>query len=286
MPIGIYGTFVNSQIILSKHISILGCGWLGLPLAIKLRAYNFKVLGSTTSEGKLNILKTNGIESFLIDLRLTTLQPNSLFLQTDVLVINIPPQLRTQTEEQYLNQMEGLAAAVAQSAVKRVLFVSSTSVYDELCADITETDVVNPNSAMHRAEQIFVSNTNFDTIVIRFAGLIGPGRNPARFFAGKTDVPNGLASVNLIHLDDCIGIIESILVSSSMATGFYHAAAPTHPAKDEFYTAAAKLASLPPPMFKSELLEWKTINPVKLQSALGYRFKYPDILACLNSINA
>ena len=36
-----------------EKISILGCGWLGLPLAKSLLAKGYKIKGSTTSESKL-----------------------------------------------------------------------------------------------------------------------------------------------------------------------------------------------------------------------------------------
>ena len=42
-------------------ISILGCGWLGFPLAKSLVEKGFSVKGSTTSENKLSILSTAGI---------------------------------------------------------------------------------------------------------------------------------------------------------------------------------------------------------------------------------
>ena len=49
-------------------IAIIGCGWLGLPLAKKLIKENFIVNGSTTSKEKISVLKTEKIEPFLIDL--------------------------------------------------------------------------------------------------------------------------------------------------------------------------------------------------------------------------
>ena len=49
-------------------IAIIGCGWLGLPLAKKLIKENFIVKGSTTSKEKISVLKTEKIEPFLIDL--------------------------------------------------------------------------------------------------------------------------------------------------------------------------------------------------------------------------
>ena len=47
-------------------ISILGCGWLGLPLAKKLIENGYEVKGSTTSESKLELLKNAGISPYQI----------------------------------------------------------------------------------------------------------------------------------------------------------------------------------------------------------------------------
>ena len=49
-----------------KTVSILGCGWLGLPLAKLLIAKGFNVKGSTTSEHKLHTLAQYGIASILV----------------------------------------------------------------------------------------------------------------------------------------------------------------------------------------------------------------------------
>ena len=48
-------------------ISILGCGWLGFPLAKALITKGFSVNGSTTSVEKLPILENSGISPFLIN---------------------------------------------------------------------------------------------------------------------------------------------------------------------------------------------------------------------------
>ena len=40
-----------------KQISILGCGWLGLPLAQQLVHEGYQIHGATTSEKKLIVLE-------------------------------------------------------------------------------------------------------------------------------------------------------------------------------------------------------------------------------------
>ena len=47
-------------------ISILGCGWLGLPLAKALVNNDYLVSGSTTSEEKIAVLEKAKIEPFLL----------------------------------------------------------------------------------------------------------------------------------------------------------------------------------------------------------------------------
>jgi len=266
---------------LEQKISILGCGWLGLPLAISLVAKGWLVKGSTTNMAKLNTLTSNKIDPYLVQLAdNATINPQ--FLKSDILLINIPPSLKKQPAQVYLNQMQSLAKQVESSPVKHVVFISSTSVYPDVNAEITNTDNIDCENALYQSELFFRESKNFTTTIIRFAGLIGPGRNPARFFAGKTNIANGQAPVNLIHLDDCIGVIETLLHQQKFG-GIYHAAAPAHPTRSEFYTLAAQTADLSLPVFIDELNEWKIIDPIKLQQALNYNFIHPDLLKALTT---
>lgn len=51
-----------------KPISILGCGWLGLPLAKSLLEKGFSVKGSTTSIKKIALLEKFGIHPHIVTL--------------------------------------------------------------------------------------------------------------------------------------------------------------------------------------------------------------------------
>lgn len=53
--------------------SIIGCGWLGLPLAERLVAEGYTVKGSTTSVDKLSLLRQKGIDAYLLQLNLVPL---------------------------------------------------------------------------------------------------------------------------------------------------------------------------------------------------------------------
>jgi nucleoside-diphosphate-sugar epimerase len=255
---------------LNKKISILGCGWLGLPLAIRLITNGWLIKGSTTSTDKLNLLSLNEIDPYLVHLQQIFSIKESKFWESEFFLINVPPGLRKRSAEEYLNEMRNLVEVIEASPIKKVIFISSTSVYPELNKIIVNTDQVDEESALYQSEKLFMQSDQFTTTVIRFGGLIGPGREPARFFAGKKGIPNGQAPVNLIQLEDCIGIIEMVL-DKQMWGDTYHAVSPLHPTKAEFYTAAAKSAGLVEPEFVDELKEWKVVD----SKNLPYQWRSP-----------
>lgn len=268
MPKIFYGTFALKIHMVTNRISILGCGWLGFPLAISLINKGWLVKGSTTSADKLNLLSSNGIDPYLVHLQQILSTKEDKFWNSEVLLINVPPSLRRQTADDYQTQMHNLLTVVQSSSISKVIFISSTSVYPDLNLVITETGGVDHNSPLYQSEQLFALSSRFETTIIRFGGLIGPGRSPSRFFAGKKDIPNGQAPVNLIQLDDCIGIIQMVLDQQHFGQT-YHAAYPSHPTRAQFYSAAARNAGLPEPQFIDELKDWKIIDA----SQLSYQWK-------------
>ncbi|WP_347157024.1 SDR family oxidoreductase [Pontibacter chitinilyticus] len=264
-------------------ISILGCGWLGLPLAAQLVQAGYRVNGSTTSAEKLPLLAKKGIQPFLINLQEERLAQEALqkFLQAQVLVLNIPPHLRSDGGEAYINQMHLLLKALLRSPVSRLLFVSSTSVYPDLNRVVTEEDVVftdelEPGNMLLQAERLFQDREEWITTIVRFSGLVGGTRQPGRFLAGKKDVLNGDAPVNLIHLDDCVAILQRILEQQQWGK-VYNACALEHPMRKDFYTKAAVAIGLAPPEFAAmDKTAFKLIKSQKLQEDLAYTFIHPD----------
>ncbi len=76
-----------------KTISILGCGWMGLPLGEALAKKDFIVKGSTTTLAKQKIIEQHHIKPFLVDMVQQKCDPN--FFECDILIIAIPPNARS-----------------------------------------------------------------------------------------------------------------------------------------------------------------------------------------------
>jgi nucleoside-diphosphate-sugar epimerase len=261
------------------EISILGCGWLGLPLAKALIKAGYNVKGSTTTPEKLPDLAAQNIKPYLIDLH----SPESLaafeFFQSEILIINVPP--RRNSGNNYSLQIENLKQALQSSSVKKVLFVSSTSVYKTGSFTITEESELAETEAKElvSAEKIISAPENpWQTTILRFAGLFGPERQPGRFLAGKTNLPEPNSPVNLIHLADCIGLILEIIKQEKW-NKIYNACADEHPSRQEFYKKAARILNLPEPTFAEEngiKSPGKLISNQKVKTELNYQFQYQD----------
>lgn len=265
----------------SKKISVLGCGWLGLPLAAKFLAAGYEVKGSTTTPDKFELLALKGIKPFLINLNKTeTLTHLSCFLQTDYLVIAFPPGIRAGNGDQYLQQIKILVQALRLAPVPNLLFISSTSVYPEHNKVVTESENLEtlvPDTPLLQAENMLQEIKNIKTTILRLGGLVGGSRHPGRFLAGKKDLSNPLSPVNLIHLDDCIALITAIIESNRWGE-IYNGCADEHPGRQKFYTAAAQKLNLPLPQFTppTPADNFKIVSNQKIKNDLGYRFMHPD----------
>jgi len=266
-------------------ISILGCGWLGLPLAKALLKEGFSVKGSTTSEAKLSELKTLGIDPFVIALgsKSITGDIENFINGSKILIINIPPQLRgkntdssTVEEKVFVAKIKTLLKYIEKSTIENVLFVSSTSVYGEANATITEQTSAKPDTESGKqlleAEILLKNNSHFKTTILRFGGLIGEDRNPTHFLAGKENLENPETPINFIHQQDCIGIILKIIATDSW-NEIYNGVSPFHPTRETYYTQKATELGLPLPQFDHyKPSNKKVVLSDKLETVLGYKF--------------
>ena len=269
-------------------ISILGCGWLGFPLAKKLIEIGFEVKGSTTSENKLALLKSNNIDPFLLRLSESKISDSvtEFLYNSEMLIVDIPPGLRkiteTTTEKTFVATIKNLIPFIENSNIKKIFFISSTSVYADTASisTVTEESILNPDTESGKqlveVENLFLNNSHFTSTIIRFGGLIGEDRNPIHMLAGKTYIANPDAPINLIHQEDCIGIICEMLNQvqyDNIRNEVFNAVATLHPTRKDYYTEKAKQLHLIAPLFnENETNIGKIVSSEKLETILGYKF--------------
>jgi nucleoside-diphosphate-sugar epimerase len=267
-------------------ISILGCGWLGLPLGKYLVEKGFLVKGSVTSEETFPVLEQYGLVPTKLILSPELQGENTeSFFSCDLLIISFPPERRADIEEYLPVQLQSLITHIIRNKVPKVLFISSTSVYPDVNREVFEHENLSATKgsgkALKIAENMLLEQSAFVTSVLRFGGLVGYDRLPGRYLASKKDVPNADAPVNLIHRDDCVEIIYQ-LISQEIWGEVFNACADEHPLRKDYYRQAALQVGLEPPVFSSQGSNtYKIVNSDKLKRSLNYTFKYPDPIKML-----
>ncbi|MBS9462822.1 NAD(P)H-binding protein [Flagellimonas sp. 389] len=242
---------------MTEKIGVLGCGWLGFPLAKHFIAKNHEVHGTTTSEHKLKELKEAGISPYDIALSATKIEGDiqSFLSHIDVLILNIPPRLRGENKESFIEKIRLLYNAIKKSTIAKLIFVSSTSVYGNVEGEVTEDTrpepVTESGKQLLQCEQLFINDEALESTIIRFGGLIGPTRHPVMMLSRRQNLKNGNDPVNLIHLKDCIHLIDTI-IENNYWNEVFNGVYPLHPSKKEYYTDEAIKRGLNIPEYSEE----------------------------------
>ncbi len=262
-------------------ILIVGLGWLGKELALYLSKSGHKVCGTVRTESKLMELLSDGIITRLYEL------PNSEKLDFpfsesfDVAVVAIPPGIRGGKP---LNQIgfESLSKSLRRLSIPNMILISSTGIYPSSMEIITESSGIVSDSGLKLMEDCF-SNWADSLTIIRFAGLIGPGRHPSKFYKGDKKIPNPDAEVNFIHQDDCVNLIETI-IKKEFYGAVINGVIPHHPKRKAFYEMAFDLAGRSHPSFELETTEFKTVDSEIVSEKLQYQFIHPDLFELLKKM--
>lgn len=268
------------MIMSQSTLSILGCGWLGLPLAEQLLAEGYKLRGSATTPEKVAQLQHKGIDGYPVRL---IPQPDgelTKLLQADTVIVDIPPRAGQFGDAFHPAQLQALALEFRSSTVRHIIHISSTSVYPELNRLVEEDDVQHPDQsaapALVLAEQALQALASTCVVTtLRCGGLMGYDRIPGKYVAGRT-VTTGDVPVNYIHRDDVIGIIRYFI--SHPQTGVFNVVAPEHPTRAEVYEQSCRLFGFEQPILIKPQTpsSFKQVSVSKLMEATGYAFRYAN----------
>ena len=241
-----------------KTISIIGLGWIGEPLAFYLQEKGMNVMGSTTSVEKQEKLTQKGIQAvrFSLNPHPEGVGFNALF-HAEILVVNIPPRSRSGNGAFHLEQIKYLRSLIDNSAIRKVIFVSSTGVYPEVTSagkygEDFQISVENAgNNTIFRAEQLMEKGRKYDLTILRFGGLLGDDRVPGKYFSGKEHVA-GHTRVNFIHRKDAVRMLAWV-IENELWNETFNGVAPIHPLRRDIYEKnALDLGIAPPASYQNE----------------------------------
>ena len=265
-----------------ERISIMGCGWLGLPLGERLIKDGFTIKGSTTTRDKLSLLKAKGIQPFEIIIHPSEGKGVTYdeFFDSNILFLNIPFLRSFKNPLDYYHQIKKVVAQIERSAISQIIFASSTSVYPSSLKDAREDSLFKPQderaAVLNNIEKEVLNNAHFQCAVLRFAGLFGVNRNLGKRLMTGEPIASPDEPVNLVHQDDCIEIICRLIAQGSI-NDVFNVCCDGHPTRRELYQRVADVHKIGQISFQkdSSPAQGKVVNNNKLKKFLRYQYKYP-----------
>jgi nucleoside-diphosphate-sugar epimerase len=263
---------------------ILGCGYLGSRVARRWQQAGRRVIAVTRKPGHLPA----GVEPILCDV----LNPASLdaLPQVDTVLYAIGFD-RGSGASMRAVYVDGLANVLAHlPAPKRFVYISSSSVYGQ-----TDGDWVDENSPTEPLEEsgrivldaeVVLRAQRPDAMILRFAGIYGPGRLLRRQTLEKGEPIMGDADkwLNLIQVED--GARAVLAAETHGERGRIVNVCDDHPVRRRyFYATLARRLNAPEPRFEQPPPDQPTpphekanrrISNRRMKEELGVALCYPD----------
>lgn len=175
----------------------------------------------------------------------------------------------------------------ARKRVRRLVVLGSSSAYDrapEVGREEWVTERAQLDLHIPRVQGEEWLRRHVQAIILRVAGIYGPGRNPLNWIRlGR--VPYSPRWVNLIHVEDLAGICLTAL-ERGIPGESYNVSDGTPRRWSEIMDAAAARWKIPLPPAETNLKPGKRLKSDTLRSELGYIIQHPDLFAALESLEA
>jgi len=235
-----------------KRLLIIGCGNVGLRVALLLRARH-RIYALTHSAERFADLRRHGLMPLLGDLD----QPDTLAglcgLAHDVIHL-VPPPPRGQTDTRTAHLIAALGRG--RSLPQHFIYISTSGVYGDCQgALIDETRLINPQSrrALRRADaerrvRAWGRRNGANVSILRVPGIYAADRLPLARLSQRTPVivSEEDSYTNHIHADDLARIVVAALRHAKPGR-IYHACADSNLRMGEYFDLVADHFGLPKP---------------------------------------
>jgi nucleoside-diphosphate-sugar epimerase len=274
---------------------IFGCGYLGRLVAARGRDNGRQPLGVVRTAASVEQLQGLGVKALQADLDSVDLP--ELPLQDSTIFYFVPPPKEGELDTRVRNL---ISAFEQQGHPRRIVYLSTTGVYGDCNGDwVTEERPVNPvvSRAKRRWDaecclRDWRSNTGGELVILRVAGIYGPGKLPLqRLRAGLPLVRLEESPwTNRIHVADLVQVCVAAMHKGRDGE-VYNVSDGSPGAMIDYFSRIADLAGLPrPPVVSlsqaqqqlspgmlSYLRESRRLDNSKIRDELGIELKYPTM---------
>lgn len=200
----------------SKTVFVFGCGYLGIRVARQLVSDSWKVFALTRSQRRARVLQDEGVEPMVgdwTDRRVLNGLPST---ERVLIAVGYDASSGQSRHQVYVDGLRNAVDAIHPRS--DVVYVSSTGVFHQTGGIwVDETSPCRPDreggkSHLEAEDLLFRKRGGSEqgkTVVLRMAGLYGPGRIP-RVESIKRGEPVSTdpdAYLNLIHIDDAASTV-------------------------------------------------------------------------------
>jgi nucleoside-diphosphate-sugar epimerase len=275
---------------------IVGCGYLGQRLGSLLVERGERVLGTVRSESHAAEIASIGIEPLIADV----LKPTSLkHLPAAEHVFYCVGYDRSAGAPLRLVYVDGLQNVLDHlpTSVTRLVYASSTGVFGQTEGEwVDEESAASPQHESGRAcleaerralEWAAAQTPPAVAVVLRFAGLYGPGRLVRRPLVEHGEPIPGDPSkfLNLIHIDDAAQA-AAVALTTARPHRVYVVSDDRPVTREEYYSRMASILGAPTPRYApAELASSESARDATNKRVCNRRMKlglvpnlqYPDI---------
>jgi nucleoside-diphosphate-sugar epimerase len=237
---------------------IFGCGYLGERVARRWQEAGHDVAIITRSRERADHFQHDGYTAIVADVT----QPESLrhlpSADTVLFAVGFDRGGGQTIDEVYAGGMRNVLAALP-TGVKRFVYISTTGVYGFRSGEwVDEATPPDPQRSGGRAslaaEQMLISSSLASRgIILRLAGIYGPGRVPfLNELSGGHPIPaRGSGFLNLIHVDDATDVVLAADQLESLSNGprVFCVSDGQPVQRGDYYSEVARQIGAAPPTF-------------------------------------
>jgi nucleoside-diphosphate-sugar epimerase len=280
---------------------IFGCGYLGLRVARRWREAGDVVYAVTRSAARAAALETEGLRPLVADVRDGKSLARLPRAESVLYAIGYDRAAGGSMREVYVDGLRAVLAALPAQTGK-ILYVSSTGVYSQSDGQwVDESSPCEPTReggrACLEAEQLLAAHSlGLRTVVLRMAGLYGPGRIP-NLESMRREEPIAVPQdgyLNLIHIDDAASVVLAAEARAIPPRLYLVSDGRPVPRRD-YYQELARLAGAPMPHFvaprvdapsAARAISDKRVNNHRLVAELQIEIMYQSYCEGLAAIMA
>ncbi|MCC6231311.1 MAG: NAD-dependent epimerase/dehydratase family protein [Verrucomicrobiales bacterium] len=276
------------------RVLILGCGYVGFPLAVQLIDQGHEVIGLRRTSAGADVLAAAGVEVVMADLAHAEFTlPAGKF---DWVVFAAAAGSGADEAACRALHVEGLRRVLdllSRERPAKFVHLSSIGVYGQRGGVLVkETTATEPRTVFDRVQLESeglvraAANAGLPSVILRVAGVYGPDRMPRldRFLRNEVRIEGqGTRHLNMVHRDDVVASILAAL-KNGRAGECYNVVDQEPVTETHFYSWLAEAVgmSMPPtvaaetdPGRLAEAVDEKVSNR-RLTMELGCRLKYPN----------